>query len=142
MGDRAGLEDVGGGLARLTGADSRSGTASVLGTLAEAHHASGDTPAALGTVEAALNLSREIGEPYWDAELMRLKAVFLLAEDPEARAPANELLRAALADAKRTGAASLALRPAVTLGDPAAVAAALSAVRAARTPPTCARRAN
>jgi tetratricopeptide (TPR) repeat protein len=128
MGDRAGLEDVGGGLARLTGADSRSGTASVLGTLAEAHHASGDTPAALGTVEAALNLSREIGEPYWDPELMRLKAVFLLSEDPEARAPANELLRAALADAKRTGAASLALRTAVTLGDPVAVAAALSAV--------------
>ena len=59
---------------------------------------------------------------------MRLKAVFLLAEDPEARAPADELLRAALADAKRRGAASLALRTAVTLDDPAAVAAALSAV--------------
>jgi class 3 adenylate cyclase/tetratricopeptide (TPR) repeat protein len=116
MGDRAGLDEVWRGLALLSDAGTRSGTSNALATLAEAYHAVGDTQAALGTVEAALNLSSEIGEPYWDAELMRLKAVFMLAAEPEARAPAEALLRAALADATERGAASLALRAATTLG--------------------------
>jgi class 3 adenylate cyclase/tetratricopeptide (TPR) repeat protein len=128
MGDGAGMEDVGRGLGLLSSANSRSGTASALGTLAEAHHAAGDTQAALGTVDAAMKLSREIEEPYWDAELMRLKAVFLLAEDPAAAPAATDLLRAALADATGRGAAAFALRAAVTLGDRAAAAAALSVV--------------
>jgi class 3 adenylate cyclase/tetratricopeptide (TPR) repeat protein len=129
MGDRNGLDEVGRGLGLLSSADSRSGTASVLGTLAEAHHGSGDTQAALGTVEAAMSLTQEIGEPYWDAELMRLRAVFLRVLDPDSGALAEELLRSALADATRRGAGSLALRAAVTLGEPAAVATALSAVQ-------------
>jgi class 3 adenylate cyclase/tetratricopeptide (TPR) repeat protein len=117
MGDRAGLEDVGRGLTLLSAAGSRSGTSSGLGTLAEAHHAAGDTQAALGTVDAALGLARELGEPYWDAELMRLQAKFVLAADPGAGATAEQLLRAALADATDRGAASLALRAATTLGE-------------------------
>jgi class 3 adenylate cyclase/tetratricopeptide (TPR) repeat protein len=128
MGDAAGLEDVGRGLAALSDADSRAGTASALGTLAEAQYAVGETEAALGTVEAAMRLSGENGEHYWDAELMRLKAVFLRAEDPAAAPVARELLRAALQEATARGAASLALRAATTLGDPAAVATALAAI--------------
>jgi len=120
MRDRAGLEDIGRGLGLLGDAASRSGTTSALGTLAEAQHAVGETEAALGTVEAALQLSEETGEPYWDAELMRLKAVF--------RPPNDELLRAALADATARGSASIALRVATTLGDPVAVATALEAI--------------
>jgi hypothetical protein len=126
-GERAGLEDVARGLGLLSSADSRSGTANALGALAEAQHAIGDTGAALGTVEAALRLADEAGQPYWDAELMRLKAVFLL-EDPTAGAAADQLLRAALAEATGRGAASLALRVATTLGEPAAVSAALGAI--------------
>ena len=56
------------------------------------------------------------GEPYWDAELMRLKAVFTLDADPAATAAAEELARAALAEATARGAGSLALRAATTLG--------------------------
>ena len=129
MGDPAGMEDIGRGLAQLSDADSSSGTASALGWLAEAQHAIGETEAALGTVEAALKLSSDVGEPYWDAELMRLKAVFLRAEDPNAAPVARELLRAALAEATDRGAGSLALRAATTLGDPAAVAAALAGMQ-------------
>jgi class 3 adenylate cyclase/tetratricopeptide (TPR) repeat protein len=116
MGDRAGLDEVGRGLALLGDGGTRSGISNALATLAEAHYAVGDTQAALGTVEAALNLSGEIGEPYWDAELMRLKAVFMLAAEPGTAAPAEALLRAALADATERGAAALALRAATTLG--------------------------
>jgi predicted ATPase len=116
MGDRAGLDEVGRGLALLSDAGTRSGTSHALATLAEAHHAVGDTQAALGTVEAALSISSEIGEPYWDAELMRLKAVFMLAAEPGTVVPAEALLRAALADATERGAAALALRVATTLG--------------------------
>ncbi|MEA2400402.1 MAG: hypothetical protein QOK00_805 [Thermoleophilaceae bacterium] len=140
MGDKAGLEDVGRGLGLLSAADSRSGTSGGLGTLAEAHHAAGDTQAALGTVDAALALGRELGQPYWDAELMRLRAKFMLAQDPAAGAAADDLLQAALADATSRGAAGLALRAATTLGQrladqgrsadaQLAVASALAAVR-------------
>jgi hypothetical protein len=59
---------------------------------------------------------------------MRLKAVFTLALDPAAGAVADELLRAALADATGRGSASIALRVATTLGDPPAIRAALAAV--------------
>jgi tetratricopeptide (TPR) repeat protein len=120
MGDPAGLEDIGRGLGLLGTAESRSGTTSALGALAEAQHALGETEAALGTVEAALRLSGETGEPYWDAELLRLKAVF--------QPPGGELLRTALADATARGSASIALRVATTLGDPVAVAAALEEI--------------
>jgi class 3 adenylate cyclase/tetratricopeptide (TPR) repeat protein len=128
MGDRGGFDEVGRGLTLLSGAGSRSGTSSALASLAEAHHAVGDVEAALGTVEAALNLSRDTRESYWDPELMRLKAVFLLAADPKAGAQAGELLRAALADATGRGAASMALRVATTLGDPTVVKAALASI--------------
>jgi hypothetical protein len=128
MGDRAGLADIGRGIALLSDAGSRSGTSNGLATLAEAHFAAGDTQAALGTVEAALSLSAELGEPYWDAELMRLKAVFLLADNADAGALADELLRTSLAEATNRGAASLALRTAITLQDPQALASALSSM--------------
>ena len=135
MGDRAGIDEVGRGLGLLGDGGTRSGISNALATLAEAHHAVGDTPAALGTVEAALDLSREIGEPYWDAELMRLKAVFMLAADPAAGEVADDLLRAALSDATDRGAGSLALRAATTLGHRLAADgrsdAALAAVRSA-----------
>jgi tetratricopeptide (TPR) repeat protein len=116
MGDPAGLEEVGRGLALLSDAGSRSGTSSVLAPLAEAHFAVGDTQTALGTVDGAMKLARDLGEPYWDAELMRLKAVFMLADDPDAGPLAEGLLQAALADATQRGAASHALRAATTLG--------------------------
>jgi class 3 adenylate cyclase/tetratricopeptide (TPR) repeat protein len=138
MGDKEGLADVQRGLGLLSDAGSRSGTSSGLATLAEAHHAAGDSQAALATVDAALDLSRELSQPYWDAELMRLKAEFLVALDPGAGARAEALLRAALTDATRRGAAAFALRAATTLGHRlgherlaetrAAIAAALGAI--------------
>jgi tetratricopeptide (TPR) repeat protein len=138
-GDRAGLDEVGRGLALLGEAGSRSGTSSALAMLAEVHHAVGDLDAALGTVDAALSLTQEIGECYWEPELLRLKAIFTVEANPGAGADADDLLRTALTDATERGAASLALRAATTLGrrlaargdlEPAltTVAAALSAV--------------
>jgi tetratricopeptide (TPR) repeat protein len=128
MGDRAGLEEVGRGLTLLSGAGSRSGTSSALALLAEAHLAVGDTDAAAGTVEAGLNLSRETGESYWDADLLRIKAECLRATDPDAGGAAEDLLRTALADANGRGAATLALRAATALGDQAAIRSALAAM--------------
>jgi class 3 adenylate cyclase/tetratricopeptide (TPR) repeat protein len=116
LGDAEGLRDVERGLGLLSQAGSRSGTTSGLGTLAEAHHAAGNTDAALATVDTALRLSRELGQPYWDAELMRLKAEFVLALDPAATGSAEALLRAALADATGRGAGGLALRSSIALG--------------------------
>jgi tetratricopeptide (TPR) repeat protein len=116
MGDRDGLGDVEGGLGLLRDAGSHAGTSSGLATLAEAHHAAGNSGTALTTVDAALQLSREVGQPYWDAELMRLKAEFLLALDPGAGTRAETLLREALADATDRGAGALVLRAATALG--------------------------
>jgi class 3 adenylate cyclase/tetratricopeptide (TPR) repeat protein len=116
LGDPGGLDEVSRGLVLLSDAGSRSGTSSGLAMLAEAHHAAGNTAGALGTVDAALDLARELGEPFWDAELLRLKAVFTLAADPAATAAAEDLARAALAEATARGAGSLALRAATTLG--------------------------
>mgnify|MGYP001424818578 CR=1 FL=1 len=116
LGDVEGLRDVERGLGLLSQAGSRSGTTSGLGTLAEAHHAAGNTDAALATVDAALRLSRELGQPYWDAELMRLKAEFLIALDPAAAGDTEALLRDAVADATGRGAGGLALRSSIALG--------------------------
>ena len=112
---RPGLEDVGRGLVLLSDAGSRSGTSSGLG------HAGRGAPrrrrhsGGARDRRGGLGAGSELGEPYWDAELMRLKAVFMLAADADGRA-ADDLLRAALADATERGAASLALRAATTLG--------------------------
>jgi class 3 adenylate cyclase/tetratricopeptide (TPR) repeat protein len=115
MGDTGGLGEIGRGLGLLSDASSRSGTASGLATLAEAQRAAGDVPSALATVDAALKLSRERAQPYWDAELTRLKAE-LLALQRAPRGRVDALLSAALRDATERGAAALALRAATSLG--------------------------
>jgi hypothetical protein len=83
--------------------------------IAEAHHAAGDTTAALGIAEAGLKLSSEYRQPFWDAELMRLKAEFILALDPGVDLEAETLMREALSDARQRGSAALALRAASSL---------------------------
>ena len=103
MGDGNGLVDVERGLGLLSEAGSHTGALHGLATLADAHHAAGDSRAALTTVEAALRLSRDLDQPYWDAELLRLKAEFMLAINPGARMRAERLLREALADASGRG---------------------------------------
>jgi class 3 adenylate cyclase len=115
MGDAAGLGDVERGITLLNEAGSHTGGLNGLAALAEAHHAAGNSGAGLATVDAALQLSRQRGQPYWDAELMRLKAEFLLALDPGEGMRAETLLREALADATERGAAALGLRAATTL---------------------------
>jgi class 3 adenylate cyclase/tetratricopeptide (TPR) repeat protein len=116
IGDRAGLADVERGIVLLNEAGSHTGGLNGLAALAEAHHAAGDSAVALTIVDAALQLSRERGQPYWDAELLRLKAEFLLAVDPGDGERAEALLREALADASDRGAAALGLRAATALG--------------------------
>jgi class 3 adenylate cyclase/tetratricopeptide (TPR) repeat protein len=115
LGNRDGLAEIGSGLDVLRDAGSHAGTSSGLATLAQAQQAAGDTAAALATVDAALKLSREFGQPYWDAELMRLKGEFLFALDRGPVMRAEMLLRRALADATNRGAAALALRAASSL---------------------------
>jgi class 3 adenylate cyclase/tetratricopeptide (TPR) repeat protein len=115
VGDRDGLGDVAGAIRLLADASSRSGGSSGLATLAEALHAAGDSQAALATVDAALELSSELDQPFWNPELMRLKAEFLCALDPTAGESAEALLRTALSDAMEYGAAAFALRVATAL---------------------------
>jgi hypothetical protein len=114
VGEPGGLTDIARGLGLLSQAHSHSGTSSGFAMIAEAHHAAGDTTAALGIAEAGLKLSREYRQPFWDAELMRLKAEFMLALDP-GDLRAETLLREALSDAKQRGSAALALRAASSL---------------------------
>ena len=86
-----------------------------LALLAETHRAAGRLDDAWGDVEAAFALSEQKQQPFWDAELHRLKAELLLERDPGAKEPAKDLLRKAIEIAQQQEAKSLELRAATSL---------------------------
>ncbi len=76
---------------------------------------SGRTQEALGYIGAALALSEETGQPYWDSELHRLKAEVLLQQEDRSEQGVERLLRRALDTSQRQQARSLELRTAISL---------------------------
>jgi class 3 adenylate cyclase/tetratricopeptide (TPR) repeat protein len=115
LGASEGLTEIGEGISLLRDTHIESGASTGLAFLAEAQHLAGDTKTALAVVEGALARSRERGQPFWDPELIRLKAEFILALDPSASATAEALLRQAFSQASDFGAGGLALRAATPL---------------------------
>jgi predicted ATPase len=87
----------------------------MLGVLAEAQRDAGSPSAALQTVEAALSLSAQGDQSYWDAELHRLKGELLLIVEPGSEPEAERRFHHALEIARGQEARSLELRAAASL---------------------------
>ena len=104
----AGIRDIRAGLAayRATGARVQAPYHLVL--LAEALGASGETKEALGVLAEAAELMEETGEGFYEAEMHRVRATLLLAENDKSMAIAS--LNAALDTARRQQAKSLELK--------------------------------
>src|SRR5262249_33991296 len=75
----------------------------------------GQPAEALRLVERGLALSRQTGQPYWDAELQRLRGELLLHSDAESAANVEPLFRRALDIARQQEAKSFELRAATSL---------------------------
>ncbi len=86
-----------------------------LAMLAELYLKNGEAPAALRAVNDAMERIEHTGERRWQAELMRLKAHLLLAEDAGAADAAEACLRQALAVARQQKNRPLELRAAMSL---------------------------
>jgi predicted ATPase len=86
----------------------------VIYLLAEAQQTSRQYLEAFGTVESALEVGARTGQPFWDADLHRLKAELVL-ETGGGEAEAEELLRRALDIARAQEAKSFELRAATSL---------------------------
>lgn len=111
---RAGLEMVEAGLATLASTGAGSGASLGLSILAQAHAATGDLTSALGTVELAQAFARDAAQPFFDAELLRLEALYGFNAGVLGIEEARRTLRAAIADALARRADGLALRAATT----------------------------
>jgi predicted ATPase len=98
------------GLGQLAQVGSVIGAPMFVSLLVEALMVAGMHEVALGTVTQALSDSRDRGNVWMDAELLRLKAELELATDPAAGAEARALLEQSMAEARRTGSRSYELR--------------------------------
>ena len=88
-----------------------------LALLAEAHHAAGDVDEGLRVLAEALQWIQSTRSYFYEPELHRLKGLLLLAEGPKrSEEEAERCFERALASARETGAKSLALRAALSLG--------------------------
>ncbi len=83
--------------------------------LAEAHQRAGRPEDALAWVERAMELLEPTGEPFWEAELHRLRGELLLELSPDRAGEAESEFRTALAVARAQGAKSLEERAAESL---------------------------
>jgi predicted ATPase len=110
-----GLERIRQGLAGWQATGALSHRPFQLALLAEALGRAGRPAEALNALAEALALVASTGEPFWEAELHRLRGEALLATGagPDAAEPA---FRDALAVARRQGSRALALRALVSLG--------------------------
>jgi class 3 adenylate cyclase/tetratricopeptide (TPR) repeat protein len=86
----------------------------ILTHLAETQHAAGQLAEARATVAAALQISAQLGQPYWDAELQRLDGDLILATGG-ASDEAAACYQQALDIARAQEAKSLELRAATSL---------------------------
>jgi adenylate cyclase len=96
----------------IAGTGQQAGVPLLLWDLARIHQEGGRQAAALGAVEAGLGVSTEGGQPFWDAELLRLKGDLLRSKD---EAEAELLFRRAIEVAQGQEARSLELRAATAL---------------------------
>jgi DNA-binding SARP family transcriptional activator/predicted ATPase len=85
-----------------------------LGLLADAYLQEGELEAGLSAVSEALELGARERSQFFEAELLRLRALLLLARDPDDVA-AEQQLESAVAVARRQGSPALELRAAVAL---------------------------
>ena len=106
------LAEVTEGLAGAAGTGLQAGAPGLLWVFARIHQETGREADALGVVEAALATSARLKQPYFDAELLRLKGELLLSND---ETQAESLFRRALEVAQGQEARSLELRAATTL---------------------------
>jgi predicted ATPase len=88
---------------------------SILGHLSDAYRSAGRSKEASAAVEAALAISQNTSQPYWDAELHRLRGELLLQEKGAPHGKAEQLFTRALTLAREQKAKSLELRAAMSL---------------------------
>src|SRR5208337_3925276 len=84
-------------------------------SLAEAEARTGETEAALATLEQALQDSNRTGQCWFDAETHRIRGEILVKRDPSNPAPAEDAFLAAIAIAQHQKARSFELRAALSI---------------------------
>jgi predicted ATPase len=87
----------------------------ILGSLAEEYQRAGRVQEAAATLEAALATSERTGQPYWDAELLRLKGELVLEGADADPSAAERLFHGALDLSRSQSARWLELRAATSL---------------------------
>ena len=103
------------GLALVDGTGQRIGAPLMYAFRAEVQQAVGQPTEALRLVESGFAESRETGQPYWDAELHRLRGEILLRSGAESAANVAPLFRRAIEIARAQEARSFELRAATSL---------------------------
>ena len=115
LGDTEGLTDLDRAFTLLLEIGNRGGGSMGLAMLTEAQHGLGMHAHAVATADAGLHAAAAINQPFYDPELLRLKAVAILAQDPERTDEAIALLQESVAVGRELGAASFVLRSATEL---------------------------
>jgi class 3 adenylate cyclase/predicted ATPase len=117
QGDRTSTpEQVAESLAIAATTGNQTGGPEMLCMYAETQRAFGRVPEALGTLELALALSKQSGQRFFDAELLRSKGELLLESDRGSEPQAEALFVAAEETARAQQARFLELRAATSLG--------------------------
>jgi len=109
-----GLALVQSALEALASSGSSSGAALGLTLLARSQAAAGDHAGAFASLELAEAVAAQAGQPFFDAEVLRLQAQTGLAAGIIDLEGARSRLQRAVSDARRRGAAALELRAALT----------------------------
>jgi class 3 adenylate cyclase/tetratricopeptide (TPR) repeat protein len=113
------LAEITDALAQAAGTGSQAGAPVLIQLLATVQQAAGQSAEALATLEMALAVSAQTGQPFHDAELNRLKGEITLIESGESSGEREDIaetcFRRALEIARRQEAKSLELRAATSL---------------------------
>ena len=116
LGDpRKGISEIQKGLEILKGTDGRRSLPYYTTLLAEAYWMNGESQVGLQTLTKALELARQINEPWWEAEIYRLKGVMLLSESINKADEAESAFQTALNISKKQKSISLELRAATSM---------------------------
>lgn len=111
-GDPTALEEYMQGSALAASTGTRGGAPLFISLLAETQRALGAATDALGLVDAGLALSAETGQPYWDADLLRVRGELLVELEPD---KAEAELRRAIEVARAQGSRWFEQRAAASL---------------------------
>ena len=110
-----GLNQLRQAMANYLALGNKNATPSFHGLIADLEAKTGRIDDALGSIDMALEIGREIGEHWTDSLLYRLRGEILFDRDPRSPAPVEEAFRTALAVAQRQGARSFELQAALAL---------------------------